>query len=228
MGNILLQHAFVIDCFLTCRHMLYAHSLDDVGMLVRVGHEDIFSGAKETVGGAFALGLGAPSRTDNGSPVLLEACPVAFSPLTVQWRSAANLQDDVLGGGHGRLVETGASEFWTTQSMPPGDLLPGRRASRRRSCSTVWSYAAWRPWSADLGKQWPRLCLSRTRRRGAGIWEGLDLIIYTTSVMTVSEIRDYYQEPRGLARPARVDYHINNKCARSGMDTQTLEKRSCL
>ncbi|KAJ5195617.1 uncharacterized protein N7498_009055 [Penicillium cinerascens] len=67
------------------------------------------SSAKETVGGAFAFGLGAPCGTDGGNPVLLEACPVAFCPLTVRWRPTANFQDDALGGGHGRLAATGDS-----------------------------------------------------------------------------------------------------------------------
>jgi hypothetical protein len=41
--------------------------------------------------------------------------------------------------------------------------------------------------------KWPRLCPSGERWQSAGIWEQLDLIIYTAGVMTVIGIRDYYQ-----------------------------------
>lgn len=45
--------------------------------------------------------------------------------------------------------------------------------------------------------------------------------------MMVIKTRDYYQEPRGLARPARVDYHVNNKC-RKGKLSMNISVRSRL
>jgi hypothetical protein len=54
-------------------------TLDDVDILARIGHENIFSGAQETVSGAITLTFAIPRRTDNSNSVLLEAWPVAIS-----------------------------------------------------------------------------------------------------------------------------------------------------
>ena len=151
--------------------MVYAHSPDDVDILARAGHEDISSGAKEAVFGALALGLGAPCRTDDGNPVLLEACPVAFSPLRVRRRPAANLQDDVLGDGHGRLGKAGASEFLDDPVGAAGRI--SSRGPRDRIdvaadlCGVMLHGGLGRALSVNRGRAF--VCVSsRTRRRGAG------------------------------------------------------------
>lgn len=63
--------------------MIYSDRLNLLSVFVRVSSKGGIGGADQAVGGAFALGVRASSRADDGNAVALEACPVVFSMRSV-------------------------------------------------------------------------------------------------------------------------------------------------
>lgn len=110
--------------------MVGADDIDNVDIFARANAFGLASGAKKTVGGTLALGIGAAGRAHDGGAVLLEAS--ARDRVSTQWmqthkddsgRDRECVHDNVLSNVDGKLADTGAAKLLHDPVAAAGQVL---------------------------------------------------------------------------------------------------------
>lgn len=109
--RVFLQRLGRRDGVLRSGDVVGADHVDNVDIFARSNALGLASSAQETVGGAFALGIGTTCRADDGSAVLLEAGTMSMSVYRKRRAREADVHDNVLGNVDSKLADTGAAKL---------------------------------------------------------------------------------------------------------------------